>query len=691
MREPVDFHTHHGAFGAYGSFTLGRIGAGGGFNVHDGRGPARGGIHIGVVRSDTARFLPFSIPTPADLKAFAVELEGKDFREVSTWPAESVERRLGWGTDSWAASEISFRLATPFGPVPDPRALGWDALRPHILPAVWAEMELDNSRSREPALAVFGLTPGDTGAGPVGLPGLVGADLQGLWGVAAPAASGATPFAGFAFLESFGQDLTVATPHWLGTSFGLCWRLEPGERRRMRFALGWHLAGPATSGLSTRYAYNRHWKDLGEILAEAVARTDTAWETARARDAELEKLTPERRWMLAHATRGYFGNSQLLEREDGTPAYVVNEGEYCMMNTLDLSVDQVFFERRFFPWAVREILDLVADRHSFLDRLKVPDRTDLVEGGVSFCHDMGVRNRFSDPGTSSYEKSGLEGCFSHMTFEQACNFALLAGHWSAHDVDGKWREGRRGLLESLVESVERREHPDPALRRGIPGTDSVRCGTGTEITTYDSLDPSLAQARGNLYTTVKLWSAYLGLERALGDGPAARRAAAGARRVERALETWPCDDGVLPALDDGRSRSAILPAVEGLVHPLTWGDADAASPEGRYSELVRILGRHLEAVLESDLCRFPDGGWRISSTSDNSWPSKIWIAQHAAERIFRMPPDAKADAAHLQWLSEGCADWGFTDQIQNGKGIGSKYYPRGVTSILFLDGGAALG
>ena len=682
--DPLDFHTHHGAFGAYGSFTLGRLGAGGGFNVNDGRRPAAGEVHVGVLRPGRAKMLPFSVPAVPDLSAFAVEGTSRRRPEVSCWDPREVERRLEWATDTWTAGELSFRLATPFGPVPDPREGGWEALRGSILPAVWAEIELDNSGSSEPALAVFGLVPGDTGAGPLRSRGLVGADLQGRWGLAAPASGKAVPFAGFSLLDCFGRDLSPRAPHWLGTGFGLCWRAEPGERLRARFALAWHLDGPATTGMRTRFAYARLWKGLDEVLEEAVAATEAAWETARSRDAELSGLEPARRWMLSHATRGYFGNSQLLEREDGTPAYVVNEGEYCMMNTMDLAVDQVFFERRFFPWAVREVLDLCVERHSFLDGLKVADSTEIRPGGISFCHDMGTRNRFSEPGTSSYEIPDLEGCFSHMTFEQACNFAILCGHWTEHDRDGSWRSSRRTLLESLVESLERREHPDPARRRGVPRTDSVRCGSGTEITTFDSLDPSLARARGNLYTTVKLWAAYLALEKALVEGEAARRAGAGARRVEAALETWPREGDLFSALEDERGRSAILPAVEGLVHPLSWGDADAVSPEGRYGELVRLLGRHLRAALDGGACRFPDGGWKLSSTSDNSWPSKIFLAQVVAERVFGLPPDLRADEVHVSWQCPGSADWGFTDQIRAGQGIGSRYYPRGVSSILFL-------
>lgn len=695
MPQPLDYHAHHAAFGAYGSFTLGALGAGGGFNIHDGRKPCTDEVYVGYARaSEGFRLLPFSRVSHADLSAFATDSGARSGLPCRAIRDESVSRRLGWGTDTWETEDArdKFRLsiATPFGNVPDPRRHGWEAAGPHLIPAVWAELEFDNSRSDEDALVVFGVGGGDTGVAPLELPGAIGIARQGREGFASPIGSGARPFCGFSLESCFSKELVLAHPHWLGAAFGLCWKVPAGAVGRFPLSIAWYVDGAATTGIATRYAYTRIWNDLDAVLTESVARHDKAFEAARELDERLEasRMSAERGWMLAHATRGYFGSTQVLSTVGGDPVCVVNEGEYCMMNTLDLSVDQAFFESMFFPWFSREVLDLFADRYHFMDDLKVPGETRIHHGGISFCHDMGVRNRFAAPGSSSYELPDLEGCFSHMTFEQACNWVLVAGVHHAATADRAWCEGRQGLFEGLLESLERREHPDPRLREGTPGTDSARCGAGTEITTYDSLDPSLAQTRRNLYTTVKLWAAYLALERlfgATGDQRAAERAAAGARRVADTVERWPERDGILPAIADGRNASAILPAVEGLVYPLFWGDDDAISHQGRYGAMVRKLGGHLDAVVDSGICRFPDGGWRISSTSDNSWLSKIWIAQRVAEKVFGRRHDAIADAAHVAWLSPGSSCWGFCDQIIDGKAIGSKYYPRGVTSALFLD------
>ena len=163
----------------------------------------------------------------------------------------------------------------------------------------------------------------------------------------------------------------------------------------------------------------------------------------------------------------------------------------------------------------------------------------------------------------------------------------------------------------------------------------------------------------------------------------AERAHQGRLRVEQAIADWPLCDGFLPALADGRNRSAILPAVESLVFPLAWGDPLLQAPEPGTKALLERLASHLNRVLDGGICRFPDGGWRLSSTSRNSWISKIALCQVVAERVFARAPEPQADRAHVAWQAPGSADWGFTDQIIDGVGIGSKYYPRGVSAILW--------
>jgi hypothetical protein len=100
---------------------------------------------------------------------------------------------------------------------------------------------------------------------------------------------------------------------------------------------------------------------------------------------------------------------------------------------------------------------------------------------------------------------------------------------------------------------------------------------------------------------------------------------------------------------------------------------------------LKALKRHLEVILVPGVCIFDDGGWKLSSTSNNSWLSKIYLSQFIAKNIMGMNLDTtEADKAHVEWLVHPeLSYWSWSDQIISGKIIGSKYYPRGVTSILW--------
>ena len=90
------------------------------------------------------------------------------------------------------------------------------------------------------------------------------------------------------------------------------------------------------------------------------------------------------------------------------PLWLVNEGEYLMINTLDLTIDMAFFELMLNPWTVRNVLEHFVSHYSYEDEVfsqEVPDK--LHKGGISFAHDMGVGNHFSPNGFSCYECAGI--------------------------------------------------------------------------------------------------------------------------------------------------------------------------------------------------------------------------------------------------------------------------------------------
>ena len=296
---------------------------------------------------------------------------------------------------------------------------------------------------------------------------------------------------------------------------------------------------------------------------------------------------------------------------------------------------------------------------------------------------MGVSNNFSSPGNSSYEQGGLKGCFSYMTAEQLLNWSICASVYGLKTGDEEWVSGKQETLKACLASMLNRDNPNPAERNGVISLDSSRCFGGAEITTYDSLDVSLGQARNNLYLAVKGWAAYKLIAKIFADLGLTQEAATATEQAAKAEATILGavePDGTMPAIIGEGVPARLIPAIEGLVYLDYLGfDLSGSKP------LVEALKTHLETVLKRGVCKFEDGGWKLSSTSDNSWLSKIYLCQAIAEKILGFAPDHEADKAHVHWLLDPAnAYFAWSDQMLAGKACGSRYYPRGVTSTLWL-------
>ena len=192
---------------------------------------------------------------------------------------------------------------------------------------------------------------------------------------------------------------------------------------------------------------------------------------------------------------------------------------------------------------------------------------------------------------------------------------------------------------ACLQSLLNRDHPDPDRRDGLMGFDSSRTDGGGEITTYDSLDHSLGQARNNVYLGGKCWAAYLALEKIFTgvDETAAAEAGAAAKRCADTLtQAFDEQAGFLPAVLEEGNKSAIIPAVEALIYPYKMGLQDAVSVEGPYGAYIQMLKRHLAYVLRPGVCLYEDGAWKLSSSADNSWASisMLFVRGPALDRLL---------------------------------------------------------
>lgn len=693
------FHVQHAPFGSFASFTLGLVGKPGGFGQSL-RGPARQNVYAGFmpVSEKNWQLLPFFTPPQSNESAFTGEAATAQApKNYVPLTPELYVRSLGWASDGWTADEGRFglRLLSPFSKIPDPAGLRGEAARLALSPHLNGWIEYDNREGAVDVELVFGMGESDRLFRPLQdvetklLGFAVGSDF----GYATLPGPGIEPRQGFDIFEPKYRDhrgLLV-----IGGESGLFFRVPAGRRRRFPLVFGFYRGGTATNGLRAAYAYTRFFEDLEDVLLHGLAKRAHYEGLAAARDRELEKsgLDGDQKFLVAHATHSYLGNSELLWHK-GKPLWVVNEGEYRMINTFDLTVDHLFFELAWFPWAVRNALDLFAARYSYVDRIKVGGGT--KPGGVSFTHDMGVNDYFTPPGRSSYECDGLHGCFSHMTMEQLLNWVLCSVTYAEKTGDRVWLRKNGKFLLACADSLRRRDNPDPSLRDGLLKHDSARCGkTGSEITTYDSLDVSLGQARNNLYLAVKTLGAWILLERAfqrLGNPKEAGAARAAASLLAHTLEgKFEVDSGMFPAVFEAGNRSRIIPAVEGFVYPLYLGIEEACDRRGRFAPLLDLLSKHLQAIMKPGVCiDAKSGGWKMSSTSTNTWFSKIAISQYVIRRMFpeALGPEAlAADRVHAGWQKRpGCGENAFCDQINSETGVtcGSRYYPRGVTTYLWL-------
>ncbi|MBE7210846.1 MAG: beta-xylosidase [Gluconacetobacter diazotrophicus] len=680
------FNAHHSPIGAYSTFTLGYPGASGGFGIEQ-KLPGKQSVFVGVLKNGVARVLPF-FDTAAEtgLTPYAPDEVKRDFRVSS---------------DTFSTADLSFTLYSPVRSIPDPSGapalpsfghgplLGVSTAGRHpieevLLPAVFAELVVDNTTGATAATAAFAVAGGNAQIQTTGYPGVVfGTDPFRTAIVTDDV--GAQPFSAATLTQA------VAGNYGSGPVGGIAVTVPAGRKQTIRFALCFHRAGNATTGRVTTYWYTRYYPDIAAVMLAAAQDLPNRIRSFT-KDNKLvdnSALSDDQKFLLAQAIRSYYGNTALLSEGASTPWFVVLEGQYQYMNTFDLTVDQQFFELGMNPWTVKNELDNFAAHYSYQSGTEVGSATGA--GGISFTHDQGQWPKFSPDGASNYERPDTRGTFSFMTGEQLTNWILIAGVYATQTGDVSWVARNASIFPQILESLANRDNPDPTQRDGVESYNSTRTATGYEITTYDSVGAGLEEAVGNTYLGGKCFSAYLILQGFLEiTGQADLAAQAGqqaARFAATALAHVTAQGYITSNVYDGTSI-AIIPVIEGLVYSYFGGRKDALKPNGPYGALIKALKKHLTTVLDTGLCITSDGGWKLDSQSDNTWLSKTFLNEFVGRQVLNLDIRAstdKADAASVSWLTNSTSGvFAFSDQIINQYAIGSEYYPRGVTAILWL-------
>lgn len=709
MKRNSFYNVQHSPIGAFASFTLGFKGAKGGLGLELGK-PADENIYIGLQSRDGKRYeaLPFFAQVNDESARYDVEKEkptDPTSTEIVYYQDDEIERTLDVATDTWTAGDLTFKIYSSVRPVPDPAHAHEEELKSAIVPAVFAEMTIDNTTGTVSRRAFFGyegsdpyrsmriIKKSDESVEQAQSDGYAGVG-QGRQTAILCDDPDVTPALGFG-IEKIVQEKYANNLYFgLGIVGALLMDVPAGQKRTFRFAICFYKEGIVTTGIDTSYYYTRYFKRIEEVGTYALAHWDTltqACEDANTWIGNYQALNQDQHFMVAQSIHSYYGSTQLLQTMDEQPLWIVNEGEYRMMNTLDLTADQLYYELIMNPWTVRNELELFVDRYSYYDKVRFPQDQTTYPGGLSFTHDVGIANHFSRPQYSAYELAGIDDCFSYMSHEELVNWLCCALTYIEQTQDHEFQHKYMNILQDGLQSMLNRDHPEAEQRNGLMGLDSHRTEGGAEITTYDSLDVSLGQSRNNIYLAGKCWAVYLALEKLFyqeGQTEYAQQAGAQADRCAATVTTQLNDQGYIPAVIGEGNDSQIIPAIEGLVFPYFTGCHEALERDGRFADYLNALHTHLNTVLVKGTCLFENGAWKLSSTSNNSWLSKIYLSQFIAREIMGLTWDEQgqiADAAHVEWLTHPeYSYWCWSDQIISGIASGSKYYPRGVTSILWL-------
>ncbi len=301
--------------------------------------------------------------------------------KAQAFRAEQIKRFYGWGTDRWQADELGFCIHTPFGTIPDPQTATPRQMRDALLPAITARLTLDNRKGSGTKTAFFALHFHDPGARPLDMGSnsrfrLAFAHRRDFGVAAELRESGSTPFPRRNRFSSSNGRWTAAC----ATSIRFtCWAAPPASglkcRRENRYelviAIGSYLDHIVTTGLGGKISLRASFRQSGRGAVQGAGPRRRLRAVAEARDGELlaSGLSADQQFLIAHSTRSYYGSTQLLE-VGGEPFFIVNEGEYCMMNTLDLSIDHVFWELKQNPWVVKNLLDNFVRHYSYIDEVK---------------------------------------------------------------------------------------------------------------------------------------------------------------------------------------------------------------------------------------------------------------------------------------------------------------------------------
>jgi hypothetical protein len=607
------------------------------------------------------------------------------------FPNTNVQRALTPGTDEWNINSgaLTFTHYTPAWNMPDLNTATLTAKRRFFLPATWLVFTVNNTNSTAEDF-YFGLRASGTQQ----------SYLSGVYQGFSVGEAALAVQTGSCDLLS-GSSLTAAL-NGLTTGFAFHLNVPAGQTKTLTVVVGYYRSTALDTRVSGSYYYTSLFGSMDSVIGAAFA----GFADAQARCLQLKTamanagLNPYRQFLASHALHSYMADTVCLIDPSNRVYWREMEGEYNYINTFDLTVDHAFYDSYMYPWALRNVLDTYSGAingagYTFNHPLYDAGTGAIVStNGFSFHHDMGSGGTSLAPGT---DPTSYESTYSYMGQEELQNWILCAGLYWSHSGNDAWLTNNAALLQTCLTSMLLRDDTNAATRDGITTYINKR-GSTPEISTYDALDPSLKSPRLNGMTTVKSWAAYVAMQamfNRIGDTADAatcqNMAMACARSITNAWNTYSGSLGYIPAFLDGSNPSAIIPMVEGLAVPTQMGLTNAMDRTGGpYAAMLQALSNHMSAVLISGRCLdATSGGWKLSSANVNTWQSKVYLCQYVTENVLGISNsnvDGMVDQIHATFEMTEAPYQGWSDQLQStgsGSPLGSRHYPRGVTSALW--------
>lgn len=678
----VFVNVDHAAVGTYSTLAYGTIGDKCGLGISSASIPyASGGGGVVIALSG-----------PSGLQALPFVASSNNISSNATFfPSTNVQRTLAPCTDEWNINggALTFTHYTPAWNMPDLNTATMTAKRRFFLPATWIVFTINNTNSTAEDF-YFGLRAAGTQQSYSS-----GAHQGFSVGEAALAVQ-----TGSCDLLS-GSNLTAAL-NGMTNGFAFHLNVPAGQTKTMTVVVAFYRSTPLDTRVSGSYYYTSLFSSMDSVIDAAFA----GLADAQARCSQLAtamasaRLNPYRQFLASDALHSYMADTVCLIDTNHQVYWREMEGEYNYINTFDLTVDHAFYDSYMYPWALRNVLDTYSGAINGTGYTFTHPLYDAVTGaivssnGFSFHHDMGVGGTSLAPGT---DPTPYESSYSYMGQEELQNWILCAGLYWSHSGDDAWLTNNAALLQTCLTSMLLRDGTNAAARDGITTYINKR-GSVPEISTYDALDPSLKSPRLNGMTAVKSWAAYVAMQtmfNQIGDTTDAatcqNAAMACARSVTNAWNTFRGSLGYIPAFLDGSNTSAIIPMVEGLAVPAQMGLTNVVDRvNGPYAAMLQALSNHINAVLIPGRCLdATSGGWKLSSASDNTWQSKVYLCQYVTENILGITNDnvnGAVDQIHATFEMTEAPYQGWSDQLRSagsGSPLGSRHYPRGVTSALW--------